>query len=207
MESRIFTGLFLRKLTPSVRENSTPATLGKSADWLSGYYLVLSSHRYNSVITQAITRYPLSWHCKQKEIKNQLDVTSPDVTSSHGIWNLVTHEDTVSDTRLWWFLLSAVCNLRALQLSGYFGKTKVRLGKVLEEKEKMVGGMLVDLLLSMQFNTHSVTESKDGSQQPQSPRKLFENPTRYKLGSRPPRKINSFLQSDWQRYLSNLRSS
>ena len=102
---------------------------------------------------------------------------SSDVTSSHGIWNLVSHEDKVSDTRLWWFLISALCNLRSLQLSGYFGKAKVRLGKVLEEKEKMIGELLNDLLLCLQFNTHGVTESKD-RQQPQTGRKLFENSTR-----------------------------
>ena len=106
---------------------------------------------------------------------------SSDVTSSHGIWNLVTHEDKVSDTRLWFFLISAVCNLRALQLSGYFGQTKVRLGKVLEEKEKVVGEMLADLLFCLQFNTHSVTESKDCQQPQQSVRKLFENPIRYEV--------------------------
>ena len=131
----------------------------------------------NSVILQAITRYPLAWHYKQKEIKNQVNVTSSDVTSYHGIWNLVSHEDKVSDTRLWWFLISAVCNLRTLQLSGYFGKAKVRLGKVLEEKEKMIGSLLAELLFCLQFNTHSVTESKD-SHQPQVARKLFENATR-----------------------------
>ena len=133
---------------------------------------------YSRLALRAITRYPLAWHYKQKEIKNQSNVNSSNVTSSHGIWNLVTHEEKVSETRMWWFLISAVCNLRALQLSGYFGKSKVRLGKVLEEKEKMVGAMLVDLLLSMQFNTHGVTESKDGCQQPQSVRKLFDNSIR-----------------------------
>ena len=119
----------------------------------------------------------MAWHYKQKEIKSEVNVHSSDVTSSHGIWNLVSHEDKVSDTRLWWFLISALCNLRSLQLSGYFGKAKVRLGKVLEEKEKMIGSLLADLLFCLQFNTHGVTESKD-RQQPQSGRKLFENSTR-----------------------------
>ena len=132
---------------------------------------------YSRLALRAVTRYPLSWHYKQQEIKKHVNVNSSDVRSSHGIWNLVTHEDKVSDTRLWWFLISAVCNLRILQLSGYFGKAKVRPGKVLDETEKMVGEMLAELLLSLQFNTHGVTESKD-CQQSQSGRKLFENSTR-----------------------------
>ena len=88
-------------------------------------------------------------------------MNSSDLTSSHGIWNLVSHEHKVSDSRLWWFLISAVCNLRILQLSGFFGKTKPRVSPVLTDSEVMIGGMMVELLLCLQFNTHSVTESTD----------------------------------------------
>ena len=122
----------------------------------------------------------MSWHKNQQVKKSQVDINSSNLSSDHGIWNLVTHHQKVSDTRLWWFLISAVCNLRTLQLSGYFGEAKNRVVPGLTENEVMIGGMMADLLLCLQFNTHSVTESTDGLKR-NSKAMLFENKIRLYL--------------------------
>ena len=45
-----------------------------------------------------------------------------DKTVQHSLFNLVSHHEKVRPGRLWSFLVSALCHLRALQLSGYFGQ-------------------------------------------------------------------------------------
>merc|ERR1719232_1259242 len=79
----------------------------------------------------------------------------------HALLNLVSHEDTIKPGRLWSFLISAVCHLKALQVSGYFGAPKLSTPKSLSDQETMMGRLLVHLLCLMQFNTHGGTESTD----------------------------------------------
>ena len=74
---------------------------------------------------------------------------------------LYSHEDTIKPGRLWSFLISAVCHLKALQVSGYFGAAKLSTPKSLGDQETMMGRLLVHLLCLMQFNTHGVAESTD----------------------------------------------
>ena len=60
-----------------------------------------------------------------------------------------------------WFMLAASCYLRVLQVAGYFATKKTKVPAQLNEDEIKVGGMIVELILKMQFNTHSVTEGTD----------------------------------------------
>ena len=79
-------------------------------------------------------------------------------------------------------MLAASCYLRSLQLAGYFGFRKVDMFELEEEidrylstwqervpgkldpVEERVGGLLVSIILSLQFNCHSVTEATDAIQ-------------------------------------------
>ena len=60
-----------------------------------------------------------------------------------------------------WFMLAASCYVRVLQVAGYFATKKMKVPTQLNEDEIKVGGMIVELILKMQFNTHSVTEGTD----------------------------------------------
>ena len=51
-----------------------------------------------------------------------------DKTVQHSLLNLVSHHERIKPGRLWSFLISAVCHLRALQASGYFGQKKDKVG-------------------------------------------------------------------------------
>ena len=52
-----------------------------------------------------------------------------DKTVQHSLLNLVSHHDKIKPGRLWSFLISALCHLRALQTSGYFGHQKNKVGR------------------------------------------------------------------------------
>ena len=100
-----------------------------------------------------------------------------DKSVQHSLLNLVSHHEKIKPARLWSFLISAVCQLRALQLSGYFGQPNQKVGLELSlrniilslsqlspelgQDEVLVGKMLVHLFELMQFNTHGITESTD----------------------------------------------
>ena len=88
--------------------------------------------------------------------------------------NLVSHEERIKQGRLWSFMISAVCHIRALQVSGYFGHSRGQVAS-LNEDEAMMGRMLVHLFMLMQFNTHSINESTDMFDRSQ---KEFNNKTR-----------------------------
>ena len=51
-----------------------------------------------------------------------------DKSVQHSLLNLVSHHEKIKPARLWSFLISAVCQLRALQLSGYFGQPNQKVG-------------------------------------------------------------------------------
>ena len=83
-----------------------------------------------------------------------------DKCKQHSLLNLVSHEDRIKPGRLWSFLISAVCHIKAFQVSGYFGQVKYKATN-LSDDEAMIGRMLVHLFMLMQFNTHGITESTD----------------------------------------------
>ena len=91
--------------------------------------------------------------------------------------NLVSHDDDMTIDKRLWIIISSVCHLRTLQISGYFGSQKKKvssdnIGQIipyfltqapasLSEDEKCMGGLLVHVLQLIQFNTHGITESTD----------------------------------------------
>ena len=77
---------------------------------------------------QAIAKKPVSWY---RENRDSISAEFPkfgdksyDKTRQHSLFNLVSHHDQVKQGSLLWFLISAVCHLRAFQMSGYFGAKK-----------------------------------------------------------------------------------
>ena len=60
-----------------------------------------------------------------------------------------------------WFLLAASCYVRVLQVTGYFPVIKTKVPGELDQDEKMIGGLMVELIQKMQFNTHAITEATD----------------------------------------------
>ena len=73
-----------------------------------------------SIYPQAIARYPLEWYKKNfdsifEEFPKFGD-ESWDKSAQHSLLNLVSHEDRIKPGRLWSFLISAVCHVRALQV-------------------------------------------------------------------------------------------
>ena len=84
-----------------------------------------------------------------------------DKSVQHSLLNLVSHEEHIKPGRQWSFIISAVCHIKAFQLSGYFGQPKLKTPKELTDDEALIGRMLVHLFMLMQFNTHGITESTD----------------------------------------------
>jgi len=132
---------------------------------------------------RAIAKKSLSWY---KENRESIVAEFPkfgdesyDKTPHHSLLNLVSHHEQIKPGRLWSFLISAVCHLRAFQMSGYFGAKKFKMPPALTEDELYVGGLLVNVFELMQFNTHAITESTDreGSE-PNLINKDFENKIR-----------------------------
>ena len=69
---------------------------------------------------------------------------------------------------------------RSLQLSGYFSVKKPKVPLELDSKEKMIGGLIVELMMRLQFNTHSITEASDAIPSKKSIMNgEFDNRTRY----------------------------
>ena len=80
--------------------------------------------------SQAIAQKPVSWY---RENKESISAECPkfgdktyDKARQHSLFNLVSHHDRIKTGSLLWFLISAVCHLRVLQLSGYFGAKKLK---------------------------------------------------------------------------------
>ena len=80
---------------------------------------------------------------------------------NHNIYNLVSHSEQQEQGRIMWFLLAASCYVRVLQVTGYFPVIKTKVPGELDQDEKMIGGLMVELIQKMQFNTHAITEATD----------------------------------------------
>ena len=87
---------------------------------------------------QAIAQKSLSWYKDNKESIFEdfpkFGDESYDKTSQHSLLNLVSHHQTIKPARLWSFLISAVCHLRALQISGYFGTKRLKVTETINNK-------------------------------------------------------------------------
>ena len=46
-------------------------------------------------------------------------------------------------------------------MSGYFSVKKPKVPQELDSNEKMIGGLIVELIMKLQFNTHSITVASD----------------------------------------------
>ena len=136
----------------------------------------------NNNLCQAVSQKPLSWY---KD--NQYEIAAGKVTTNNtkdfpkcpqlNMLNLVSHDDDMTIDKRLWIIISSVCHLRTLQISGYFGSQKMKacsdnIGQIipyfltqapasLSEDEKCMGGLLVHVLQLIQFNTHGITESTD----------------------------------------------
>jgi len=117
---------------------------------------------------RAIAQKSLSWYKDNKESIFEdfpkFGDESYDKTPQHSLLNLVSHHQRIKPARLWSFLISAVCHLRALQISGYFGTKKPKVSPTLTDDELYIGGLLVHVFELMQFNTHGITESMDAEE-------------------------------------------
>ena len=80
---------------------------------------------------------------------------------NHNSYNLVSHSEQQEQGRMMWFLLAASCYVRVLQVTGYFPVIKTKVPGELDQDEKMIGGLMVELIQRMQFNTHAITEASD----------------------------------------------
>jgi len=139
-----------------------------------------STKELSKLCYRAIAQKSVSWY---KENKESIFAEFPkfgdesyDKTPQHSLLNLVSHHERIKPGRLWSFLVSAVCHLKALQMSGYFGTKKFKTPPTLTEDELYIGGLLVHLFELMQFNSHGITESVDNekSEQKKLPQD-FEN--------------------------------
>jgi len=120
---------------------------------------------YHTLSYRAVAQKPFSW---LKENKSWLrggdcihgsageDVMPASYTS---MVHLVSHHERRTLATSFWLIVSGVFHLRTLQAMGYFGVKKMKPSSSLTEDEKFVGGLLVNFLELMQFNTHGVTES------------------------------------------------
>ena len=106
---------------------------------------------------RVVTQEPLASH---KARVDQSDVKSCQLRG-HNVFNLVAHTDRQQEGRVMWFMLAASCYLRVLQVAGYFATKKIKVPAQLNEDEIKVGGMIVELILKLQFNSHSITEATD----------------------------------------------
>jgi len=132
---------------------------------------------------RAIAQKPLSWYKENKSCINDRFPMFGDeayqLTPQHSMFSLVTHQDRIQSGRLWSFLISAVCHIKALQITGYFGAKKFKTPPTLTEDELYIGGLLVQVFELMQFNTHAITESTDREHLDDiDVKKDFENKTR-----------------------------
>lgn len=73
--------------------------------------------------------------------------------------HLVSHNNRRTLATSFWLIISGVFHLRTLQAMGYFGVKKIKPSGSLTDDERYVGGLLVNFLEIMQFNTHGVTET------------------------------------------------
>ena len=78
--------------------------------------------------------------------------------SYRGLLSLVRHSNNDGPVGIFWIIVSAVCHLRTLQITGYFGKEDKSTKSNLGPNELFIGGVLVDILQLLRYNTHSILE-------------------------------------------------
>ena len=78
--------------------------------------------------------------------------------SYRGLLSLVRHSKNDGSVGIFWIIVSAVCHLRTLQITGYFGKEDKSTKSTLGANQLFIGGVLVDILQLLRYNTHSILE-------------------------------------------------
>ena len=78
--------------------------------------------------------------------------------SYRGLLSLVRHSNNDGSVGIFWIIVSAVCHLRTLQITGYFGKEDKSTKSTLGGNQLFIGGVLVDILQLLRYNTHSILE-------------------------------------------------
>ena len=78
--------------------------------------------------------------------------------SYRGLLSLVRHSNNDGSVGIFWIIVSAVCHLRTLQITGYFGKEDKSTKSTLGANQLFIGGVLVDILQLLRYNTHSILE-------------------------------------------------
>ena len=76
--------------------------------------------------------------------------------SYRGLLSLVRHSKNDGAVGIFWIIVSAVCHLRTLQITGYFGKEDKSTKSILGANQLFIGGVLVDILQLLRYNTHSI---------------------------------------------------
>jgi len=122
-----------------------------------------SARDLSRLALRALASRPLAWY---RESKTSLAEQFPkfgdeswEKSAQHSLLNLESNEDTIAPGRLWSFQISALCHVKALQMSGYFGAQGSKVDCQLSEDELQVASLLVQLLQIVQFNTQAITEA------------------------------------------------
>ena len=77
--------------------------------------------------------------------------------SYKGLWSLVRHSENDSAVGMFWMIVSAVFQLRTLQVTGYFGlESNSASNSSLSPNHLFIGSILVDILQLMRYNAHSI---------------------------------------------------
>ena len=77
--------------------------------------------------------------------------------SYQGLWSLVRHSENDSAVGMFWMIVSAVFQLRTLQVTGYFGsESNSTTNSGLSSNHLFIGSILVDILQLMRYNAHSI---------------------------------------------------
>ena len=77
--------------------------------------------------------------------------------SYQGLWSLVRHSENDSAVGMFWMIVSAVFQLRTLQVTGYFGlESNSTSNSSLSPNHLFIGSILVDILQLMRYNAHSI---------------------------------------------------
>jgi len=140
------------------------AILGKISD--DGHKEAINTKNYHNTCYRAVAQTPLDWLRKhRKELEN---ITEESFTGKDGLilepgsliaaYSLVGHRRCMTLKRMNPLLMSAVFQLRSLQLLGYFPAIKSKVPATLTEEEAWVGELLYCLFEKMQWNTHAVVE-------------------------------------------------
>jgi len=129
---------------------------------------------------RALVQKPLSWYKENKEtLFAKSSAESYNKTPQHNMLNLVSHHDQMKLETSLWILISSICHLQTLRISGYFGAAKLKPSTSLTEDELFIGGLCFHILELLQFNMHGITEATDHIEsQKRAVIKDYENKTR-----------------------------